>query len=131
MIRLRTHQEDIDKGTEEDLSEIWCRRLDEPDHDYRKSEETLVHALTFACEKVFEKSPESIAILDAVLRNQRWKIFQTPPPTPLRSAPKRANQALDSGGDPNAQGLRSVGAFLRIFADDTACLRTLRGGAAH
>ncbi len=76
MIRLQTHQEDIDKGTGEDLSEIWCRRLDEPDHDYRKSEEALVNTLTFACEKVFEKSPESIAILDNVLRKQRWKIFK-------------------------------------------------------
>ena len=35
----------------------------------------LVHTLTFACEQVFEKSPESIASLDDALRKQRWKIF--------------------------------------------------------
>ena len=76
MIRLQMHSEDIDESEGEDGSEVWCRRLDKPDHDYRKSEETLVHALTFACERVFEKEPESIAILDSALRNQRWKIFK-------------------------------------------------------
>ena len=76
MIRLQMHGEDIDESEGEDSSDVWCRRLDKPDHDYRKSEETLVHTLTFACEKVFEKEPESIAILDSALRNQRWKIFK-------------------------------------------------------
>ena len=76
MIRLRIHLEELNTSKGEDVSEIWCRRLDKPHNDYRKSEETLVHALTFACERVFEKSPDSIAILDDVLRNQRWKIFK-------------------------------------------------------
>ena len=75
MIRLRTHPEDLNKGKGGDASEIWFRRLNEQENDYHDSGETLVHALTFACEQVFEKSPESIASLDDVLRKQRWKFF--------------------------------------------------------
>ena len=77
MIRLSKHREDLDKEGDEDYSEIWCRRLNElDDSDYSEPEETLVHTLTFACEKVFKKAPESIAILDNALRNQCWKIFK-------------------------------------------------------
>ena len=77
MIRLRMHPEDLDKGKGEDVSEIWCRRLDEQESEYHDVRGTLVHTLTFACEQVFEKSPEpeSIASLDSALRKQRWKIF--------------------------------------------------------
>ena len=76
MICLTMYQEDIDKGREEDWSEGWCRRLDAADRDYENSEETLVRTLTFACEKVYEKSPNSITALDEALRNQRWKVFK-------------------------------------------------------
>ena len=77
MIRLGMHPEDLDKGKGEDVSEIWCRRLDEQESEYHDVRGTLVHTLTFACEQVFEKSPEpeSIASLDSALRKQRWKIF--------------------------------------------------------
>ena len=77
MIRLGMHPEDLDESKEEDLSEIWCRRLDEQESEYHDVRGTLVHTLTFACEQVFEKSPEpeSIASLDSALRKQRWKIF--------------------------------------------------------
>ena len=78
MIRLGMHPEDLDKGKGEDVSEMWCRRLDEQESEYHDDVRgTLVHTLTFACEQVFEKSPEpeSIAILDSALRKQRWKIF--------------------------------------------------------
>lgn len=76
MILLTMHQEDIDKGREEDISEAWCQRLDAADHDYEDSMATLVRTLTFACEKVYEKSSESVSALDKVLRNQRWKVFK-------------------------------------------------------
>ena len=77
MIRLGMHPEDLDKGKGEDVSEIWCQRLDEQENEYHDVRGTLVHTLTFACEQVFEKSPEpeSIASLDSALRKQRWKIF--------------------------------------------------------
>ena len=73
MIRLKTHSEDL--GKRKDASEIWFRRLNEQENDYPDSGETLVHTLTFACEQVFENSPESIARLDDGLRKQRWKNF--------------------------------------------------------
>ena len=76
MIPLTMHQEDIDKGSEEDISEAWCQRLDAADHDYEDSRATLVRTLTFACGKVYEKSSESVSDLDKVLRNQRWKVFR-------------------------------------------------------
>ena len=75
MIRLQIHREGLDKVKDEDESEIWCRRLDRQGNDYHVSREALVNTLTFTCEKVFEKLPESIASLDNALRNQRWKIF--------------------------------------------------------
>ena len=75
MIRLRMHPEDIDQSKGEDFSEIWCPRLDEQENNYHDVRGTLVHTLRFACEQVFEKSPESITSLDDALRKQRWKIF--------------------------------------------------------
>lgn len=75
MIRLGTHFEDIDKGRNEDYSEIWCRRVDKPDRDYQTVKETLVHTLTFACEKAFEEGLESSNVLDQQLRKPRWKLF--------------------------------------------------------
>ena len=76
MINLRIHQEKLVLGSDEDHSEIWCRRLDKPGSHYQDSKETLVHALTIACEKVFERAPDSVAALDEALRNQRWKVFK-------------------------------------------------------
>ena len=55
MIRLRTHQEDLDK--EEDHSESWCERLRESKGDYKDPKRKLVSTLTFACEQVYEQSP--------------------------------------------------------------------------
>lgn len=75
MIRMGMHQEDFDKGRDEDYSEIWCRRLDKPSRDFQDAKEALVHMLTYTCDQVFEKTPESIDSLDQALRNQRWKLF--------------------------------------------------------
>ncbi len=76
MIWLGIHDEDIDKGRDEDYSEIWCPRLDLPDRDYQDSQKSLIHTLTHACEQVFDKATGSIEELDQVLRNQRWKVFK-------------------------------------------------------
>ncbi len=76
MIRLSKHQEELDKEGDEDSSEIWCRRLNRSVQNYAGTKERLVHTLTFACEKVYEKSSESIEALDQILRNQRWKVFK-------------------------------------------------------
>ena len=75
MIRLQLHQDELGRTGSNDYSTIWCPRLNEPDNGYRDSQRHLVDALTFACEKVYEKAPESVAVLDQALRNQRWDIF--------------------------------------------------------
>lgn len=75
MIRLSKHQEELDKEGDADSSETWCRRLNRSVRNYSNKKERLIHTLTFACEKVYAKSPESIEGLDQALRNQRWKIF--------------------------------------------------------
>ena len=74
MIRLRTHQEDLDK--EEDYSNTWCPRLCEQDSDHENPEKTLIYTLTHVCKKVFEKSPDKVAVLDQVLQKPHWKIFK-------------------------------------------------------
>ena len=74
MIRLRTHQEDLDK--EEDYSDAWCNRVHGQDNDHENPEKILVHTLTFACKKVFEKSHDKVVALDEALRKPHWKIFR-------------------------------------------------------
>ena len=75
MLRLSIHQEELDKKEDEDRSEIWCRQLNQPRTGRQDIKAILVHTLTFACEKVYEKSPDSVDALDETLRNQRWKVF--------------------------------------------------------
>ena len=74
MIHLRTHQEDLDKKI--DFSNIWFPRLYGADKGYDRPDKALVYALTFACEKVFEKAHDAIEDLDGALRKQQWKIFE-------------------------------------------------------
>ena len=75
MYRMRMLQDSPDKA--QDFSDIWYPRLRHgPDKSYNKPDKTLVYGLTFACEKVFEKSQERITDLDKLLRNQDWKIFE-------------------------------------------------------
>jgi hypothetical protein len=76
MIWMEFHQEDLEKGRDEDYSEIWCRRLDQPEQNNHNCKEILVNTLTYACEQVFEKAPDSVEALDQALRNQRWKVFK-------------------------------------------------------
>ena len=76
MIHVSKHQEELDKEGDKDSSEVWCRRLNRPTWPLLDTKEMLVHTLTFACERVYKNSPESIEGLDQVLRNQRWKIFK-------------------------------------------------------
>ncbi|HEY3489470.1 MAG TPA: hypothetical protein VGK27_05025 [Candidatus Deferrimicrobiaceae bacterium] len=76
MIRMGTHTEDLDTSRGEDYSEIWCRRLDKLNPDYQNVKDTLVHTMAFACGQVYDKDPQSIEVLDRVLRSQRWKVFR-------------------------------------------------------
>ncbi len=74
MIDVRTHQGDFDNDV--DYSDYWCVRLDESEDDYEAPDKSLVHTLTFACRRVYEKRPDSILDLDEALRNQHWRIFK-------------------------------------------------------
>ena len=75
MIFLQFHRDELEEIGSNDNSAIWCQRVNGPSNDNRESRENLVHTLTFACERVYEKSPESVAALDQDLRDQRWDIF--------------------------------------------------------
>ena len=74
MIRLRRHQEELNQKI--DSPEIWYERLRESDSNYELPEKMLVHTLTFACEQVYEKSPDLVVVLDQALRDQQWGIFK-------------------------------------------------------
>ena len=74
LIHLRTHEENRDKGI--DYSESWCERLTKSEGDYADAKKSLVHTLTFACEQVYEKLPESVFELDMTIRQQQWRVFK-------------------------------------------------------
>ena len=75
MYRMRMHQDSPHRA--QDFSNIWYPRLrHRPDKRYDNPDKTLVHGLTFACEKVFERSQERITDLDKLLRKQEWKVFE-------------------------------------------------------
>ena len=74
MIRLRMHQEELNQGV--DSSQIWYERFHELDIGYEDPDKTLVHTLIFACEQVYEKSPDLIITVDDALRDQQWEVFK-------------------------------------------------------
>ena len=76
MIELRRSEKSLSVENREDLSEAWCRKLDEIDDRYEEDSNALIQGLTVACERVFERDPGSIANLDELLRGHRWKLFK-------------------------------------------------------
>ena len=68
MIRFSSHKMD-----EEGIP--WTG-LDGPVRGMSDSRQALVHALTLACEKVYERDPCSIEELDQKLRNQQQRLFE-------------------------------------------------------
>ena len=74
MIRLQTQEESQHDGSDEDSSEVWCRRLGRVDEGDEQSINVLVEVLTFACEQVFGKDPGSLSDLDELLRSKQWTI---------------------------------------------------------
>lgn len=79
MIRMTMHPEDIDETEGAKRYEIFSdRALDGADYTYMDSDSKwcLVQAMKFSCEKVFEKSPGFIDLLNEILCNQRWKVFR-------------------------------------------------------
>ena len=70
------HQDDIDRPGEEDYSEILYPELWRPEREILRPTDVLVATMAFACQRVWEKDPASIASLDDKLRERRWKIFR-------------------------------------------------------
>ena len=76
MIGLRTHEEEFGQDSDEDASEIWCRRLGGKLRRDADSDVAIVVTLTSACENLFANDPSSIASLEEALSAQRWKLFK-------------------------------------------------------
>lgn len=79
MIRMTMHPEDMDETEGAKRYEIFSdRALDGADYTYMDSDSKwcLVQVMKFSCEKVFEKSPGFIELLNESLCNQRWKVFR-------------------------------------------------------
>lgn len=76
MIPLELHPDDQERLDGDDCADIWCPRLGEPDPNDPDSREVLVQTLTYACEQVYTRSPESIESLDKALRVPQWKVFR-------------------------------------------------------
>lgn len=76
MLSLKYPKDAQIKVAGNDYSMSWCRRVNVSTRNYPNPKEALVHALTFACEKVYEKEPESVSALEKVLRNQHWEVFR-------------------------------------------------------
>ncbi len=106
MIRLRVLNEDEEGRDESDLSEIWCRRVHTQSRAFLSPEEDLVHTLTYACELVYDISPESVLSLNEGLRNQRWSLFRRIREHLYLASPYRADEAMDSRADCGTQRLR-------------------------
>jgi hypothetical protein len=76
MIRLRAYEATTAEQERNDWSEIWCQRVRDRSRRFLRPAEDLVHTLTYACERVFQISPESVVGLNEALRNQPWTLFK-------------------------------------------------------
>ena len=75
MICLTLYQDDLEEGSSNDPTFFLIGRVNELGGGSSNSKNILVHTLTFACEKVYEKVQEAVSALDQELRNQGWGIF--------------------------------------------------------
>ena len=76
LIRQTLHQDELGRDGDQDYSQIWYQRLDGPSDTVLQPSETLVLTMTYACEQVWERDPDSASALDEELRNRRWRIFR-------------------------------------------------------
>jgi len=78
MIQLKDLSQEEGVDSSNDNSEIWCGRVDQSDRAYLEPKAALVHTLTYACEKVYERAEgdrDVIEELDAELRQAKFRIF--------------------------------------------------------
>jgi len=76
MIRLSHHVDESESIRGNDYSDIWSPRLGLEDPDDQDSRNVLAQTLTYACERVYSHTPESVEALDQALRVPRWRVFQ-------------------------------------------------------
>ena len=80
MIRLKKHEpyKEKEENKGQDISEIWCERVNESSGNHLDPKEVLVHTLTYSCEQIFAKYPndsERHKKLDEMLRRPGWHVF--------------------------------------------------------
>lgn len=68
------NEEPSSSGPQNDISEFWCRTFSEVD-DYQDTKANLARCLAYACEQLYNKTPEHISALDGALRGVRWLVF--------------------------------------------------------
>ena len=76
MVQLRMEERTEEEHGDEDVSEVWCRRLDRIGRSFEEPSNVLVECLTFASGRVFEQAPSQAAELDKLFQTKRWKIFR-------------------------------------------------------
>ena len=76
MIHFNIHQQDSESVEVYDYTTFKWPRLNKlRNPDYSEFDESLVKMLTYACERVFDLTPDSIESLDNTLRKQQWDLF--------------------------------------------------------
>jgi hypothetical protein len=78
MIRLRFHPDESgERQAGEDISTIWCRRINGPASPHLDTDEALVHSLTFTLEAALTSSLHDNVKgqVFELLTNTRWNIF--------------------------------------------------------
>ena len=76
MVQSRMEERTEEEHGDEDVSEVWCRRLDRIGRSFEEPSNVLVECLTFASGRVFEQAPSQAAELDKCFQTKRWKIFR-------------------------------------------------------
>ena len=70
------HQEERHQRGMEDYSEVSWPHLKATAGEHLRESNSLLFTTTYACEQVYEKSPDLLATLDGNLRNRQWKVFK-------------------------------------------------------
>lgn len=76
LTRDQIHQDEIEEREGQDHSDLWHPNLQGPLDEVLRTSDTLVYAMTFACEQAWEVDTESAAKLDQHLRSRHWRIFR-------------------------------------------------------
>ena len=99
MVQLRMEERTEEEHGDEDVSEVWCRRLDRISRSFEEPSNVLVECLTFASGKGFRASSKSGGRVGQIFPDQAVENFQAISGTSLSTLPWGRDQALDSGAN--------------------------------